>query len=157
MRIGELARSVGVSTDTVRFYEREGLLPRPARRENGYREYTQTDVEHLRLLIDLRSLEVPPQQAAHVATMCHAGHCADTTRELPALVAQQLDNRLTDLGSPPHEAARRDAHGVGRRLLRRGLRRAHRGRGPLRLLRAGAGVAMGGPRGASLLIAASEV
>lgn len=35
MRIGELARELGVSTDTLRFYEREGWLPHPARAENG--------------------------------------------------------------------------------------------------------------------------
>ena len=39
MRIGELARQVGVSTDTVRFYERSGWLPRAARRDNAYRDY----------------------------------------------------------------------------------------------------------------------
>ena len=43
-----------MSTDTVRFYERSGWLPRPARRDNDYREYGDPDVEHLRLLIDLR-------------------------------------------------------------------------------------------------------
>lgn len=41
MRIGQLARSVGVDTQTVRFYEREGLLPPPDRQENGYRVYTE--------------------------------------------------------------------------------------------------------------------
>ena len=51
MRIGELARQVGVSTDTVRFYERSGWLPRAARRDNDYRDYGEPDVEHLRLLL----------------------------------------------------------------------------------------------------------
>jgi DNA-binding transcriptional MerR regulator len=111
MRIGELARRTGVSADTVRFYEREGLLPRPGRRENGYREYGDADAEHLRLLVDLRSLEIPLEKAAEVATMCHAGHCADTSRELPSVIARQreviaqriarletLDRRLKYLG-----------------------------------------------------------
>lgn len=39
--IGELAKAVGVKSDTVRFYERSGLLPRPARTEAGYRTYDQ--------------------------------------------------------------------------------------------------------------------
>ena len=38
MQIGELARRVGTSTDTVRFYEKSGWLPRAARRGNAYRE-----------------------------------------------------------------------------------------------------------------------
>ena len=59
MQIGELARRVGVSTDTVRFYERSGWLPRASRRENAYRDYRESDAEHLRLLIDLRRLDIP--------------------------------------------------------------------------------------------------
>ena len=89
MRIGELAREAGVSTDTVRFYERSGWLPRASRRANDYREYDTADVEHLRLLIDLRRLERPLGDAAQVASWCHSGHCGDTRRELPALLARQ--------------------------------------------------------------------
>lgn len=110
MRIGELADRVGVTADTVRFYEREGWLPRPPRRENGYREYHGADVEHLRLLIDLRRLELPLDDAAQIATWCHAGHCASTTEVLPDLLEgrrfeiserierlRELDLRLADL------------------------------------------------------------
>ena len=89
MRIGELAQRVGVSTDTVRFYERSGWLPRPARRDNDYRDYGDADAEHLRLLIDLRRLDLPLDDAARIASWCHAGHCVDTTNELPGLIAER--------------------------------------------------------------------
>jgi DNA-binding transcriptional MerR regulator len=89
MKIGELAREVGVSTDTVRFYERSGWLPRAARADNAYREYSQPDVEHLRLLIDLRRLDVPLEDAARIAGWCHSGHCADSTTELPRLIGER--------------------------------------------------------------------
>jgi DNA-binding transcriptional MerR regulator len=92
MRIGELAQRVGVSTDTVRFYERSGWLPRPTRQPNSYREYAEADVEHLRLLIDLRRLEIPLDDAARIASWCHAGHCGDTTAELPGLIARRRDD-----------------------------------------------------------------
>ncbi|TNM61935.1 heavy metal-responsive transcriptional regulator [Streptomyces sp. NP160] len=39
MRIGEVAAAAGVPTQTIRFYERRGLLPQPQRGANGYREY----------------------------------------------------------------------------------------------------------------------
>ena len=39
MRSGELARRAGVNTETLRYYERRGLLPDPDRRPSGYREY----------------------------------------------------------------------------------------------------------------------
>ncbi len=89
MRIGQLARRVGVSTDTVRFYERSGWLPRAARQDNAYREYDEPDVEHLRLLVDLRRLDIPLEDAARIASWCHSGHCADTTGELPRLIAER--------------------------------------------------------------------
>jgi DNA-binding transcriptional MerR regulator len=89
MRIGELAREVGVSTDTVRFYERSGRLPRATRRDNDYREYGTADVEHLRLLLDLRRLDVPLEDAARIAGWCHSGHCADSTAALPRLIEQR--------------------------------------------------------------------
>jgi DNA-binding transcriptional MerR regulator len=89
MRIGELAQEVGVSTDTVRFYERSGWLPRASRRDNAYREYGDADVEHLRLLIDLRRLDVPLEDAATIAGWCHSGHCADSTAELPRIIEER--------------------------------------------------------------------
>lgn len=89
MRIGELAQRVGVSTDTVRFYERSGWLPRASRRDNDYRDYGEPDVEHLRLLIDLRRLDVPLGDAGRIANWCHSGHCADTTAELPRLIGER--------------------------------------------------------------------
>jgi DNA-binding transcriptional MerR regulator len=110
MRIGELARRTGVPADTLRFYERAGVLPRSARSENGYREYDDADAEHVRLLVDLRSLEIPLADAAEVARFCHSGHCADTAHELPSVIDRQrlviaeriqrlreLDARLSDL------------------------------------------------------------
>jgi DNA-binding transcriptional MerR regulator len=89
MQIGELARRVGTTTDTVRFYEKSGWLPRAARRGNAYREYGEDEVEHLRLLIELRRLGLPLADAATIAGWCHAGHCADTTTALPALLREQ--------------------------------------------------------------------
>jgi MerR family copper efflux transcriptional regulator len=50
MNIGQLARLAGVPIDTVRYYERNGLLPTPARRTSGYRNYQASDVERLRFV-----------------------------------------------------------------------------------------------------------
>lgn len=48
--IGALARSAGVGADTVRYYEREGLLPKPARTASGYRTYAPDAASRLRFI-----------------------------------------------------------------------------------------------------------
>ena len=50
MRIGALARSAGVNVQTVRYYERRGLLPDPRRRGAGYREYSGDTLQRLRFI-----------------------------------------------------------------------------------------------------------
>jgi MerR family copper efflux transcriptional regulator len=50
MTIGRLARAAGVNIDTIRYYERNGLLPAPLRRASGYREYAPSDVERLHFI-----------------------------------------------------------------------------------------------------------
>jgi len=53
---GELASAVGVSTDTLRHYERKGVLPRPRRAANGYRQYPEIALE--RVLMVRRALAI---------------------------------------------------------------------------------------------------
>ncbi|HEY9478555.1 MAG TPA: heavy metal-responsive transcriptional regulator [Gemmatimonadaceae bacterium] len=50
LTIGELAGAVGVNVQTVRYYERRGLLPKPKRRASGYREYLTSDVARLEFI-----------------------------------------------------------------------------------------------------------
>ena len=77
MRIGELAQACEVSRDTLRFYERERLLPRPSRTSSGYRVYRPEDaarvrfvrraqamglaLDDIRELLELKSLKTPDQ------------------------------------------------------------------------------------------------
>lgn len=110
MRIGELAHELGVTADTLRFYERSGFLPRPRRTESGYRDYGATDTERIRLMLDLRRLDIAPADAARIAGWCQSGHCTDSSSALPAVLAarraaireriaslRDLDRRLADL------------------------------------------------------------
>jgi DNA-binding transcriptional MerR regulator len=76
-----------VSADTLRFYERSGILTRPPRGENGYREYGPAELDRVRLLLDLRRLDLPLDEAARLAGWCQAGHCTETTTELPQVIA----------------------------------------------------------------------
>jgi DNA-binding transcriptional MerR regulator len=59
MRIGELARQAGVDVQTVRYYEREGLLEAPARTGSGYRAYGPEQLERLNFVRHCRALDMP--------------------------------------------------------------------------------------------------
>jgi DNA-binding transcriptional MerR regulator len=50
MRTGELARNAGVNLQTIRFYERQGLLPEPDRTTSGYRTYQQRDLDRVKFI-----------------------------------------------------------------------------------------------------------
>jgi MerR family transcriptional regulator, copper efflux regulator len=56
MKIGQVADLAAVSIDTVRFYERRGVLPVPERTASGYRTYTAATVERIRLARRLQQL-----------------------------------------------------------------------------------------------------
>lgn len=56
MNISQLAKTIGVSTDTVRYYEKQGLLQAPTRQDNGYRSYTATHLETLKFVRGAQSL-----------------------------------------------------------------------------------------------------
>lgn len=58
MKIQELSQASGVPTKTIRFYEESGVLPSPARKPNGYRDYDQSDIERLRLVAGARRLDL---------------------------------------------------------------------------------------------------
>lgn len=56
MQIGELAKRAGVNIQTVRFYERRGLLPNPQRKESGYRMYGEEDLRRMRFIRQAKAL-----------------------------------------------------------------------------------------------------
>ena len=59
MRIGELAHQAGVDVQTVRYYEKEGLLAAPSRTSSGYRAYGPEHLERLNFVRHCRSLDMP--------------------------------------------------------------------------------------------------
>ncbi len=58
MQIQELVQRTGVSATTIRYYESIHLLPKPKRRTNQYRNYTDADVERVKLVAGARSLDL---------------------------------------------------------------------------------------------------
>ncbi|NEX59912.1 Cd(II)/Pb(II)-responsive transcriptional regulator [Noviherbaspirillum galbum] len=58
MRIGELAKRAGTDVETVRYYERSGLIKEPARNTAGYRAYREDQLERLQFIRHCRSLQM---------------------------------------------------------------------------------------------------
>lgn len=100
MRIGTLARQLGTTPHAIRFYERRGALSGPSRRDNGYREYTDVDAERLRLLLGLRQLDLPLDQASQLASMCAEGRCDEVSADLRVALSEKradLRRRINQL------------------------------------------------------------
>ena len=98
MRIGEVANRSGVSVDTVRFYERLGVLPAAEREPSGYRDYAPETIERIQLTRELQSIgftldEVIDALAAHDA----GGATCESERWRLDVVLDRVDAKLAEL------------------------------------------------------------
>jgi DNA-binding transcriptional MerR regulator len=98
MRVGEIARQAGVSVDTVRFYERVGVLPAPERTESGYRDYVPDTVERIRLTRELQAIGFTLADAVDALAAHDTGDatCESERWRLDAALAR-VDAKLTEL------------------------------------------------------------
>lgn len=78
MQIGKLAKQAGVTVQTVRFYERRGLLPSPKRRESGFRLYGEDDVRRLRFIRQAKALGFSLDEIKEFLQMRKRGLCPCT-------------------------------------------------------------------------------
>ncbi len=90
LTIGTVAHRTGVSTQAIRYYERIGLLPRPARQPNGYRYYCEIDVKRVLVLARVRSFGTPLAAAKSLVDVVPQARCADIQHELLDLAHHRL-------------------------------------------------------------------
>lgn len=137
MKIGELAKATGTQAETIRYYETEGLLPKPGRTESNYRVYTAAHVARLAFIRHCRTLDMtlgeiqtllrfkdaPEQNCEQVNELLdeHIEHVAERIKML-----RQLQTELKALRNQC--GAARDAAGCG---ILNGLDQASR-KGPAR-------------------------
>lgn len=100
MKIGELAVQAGISTDTLRFYEKQGLLPSPRRAPNGYRSYGQEHLERVQFVRSAQALGFSLAQVAQILPELAAGRFgrAEIEQQLQAKIAQ-IDTQMEALGA----------------------------------------------------------
>lgn len=100
MRIGELARATGVSVDTIRYYEKLGLLPPARRSASGYREYSSGAGNRIRVIRNAVELGFPLIEIAKVLRVRDAGGApCRQVRDYAHELVKQLDQRIEDLGT----------------------------------------------------------
>ncbi|VVE21018.1 Cd(II)/Pb(II)-responsive transcriptional regulator [Pandoraea anhela] len=98
MKIGELAKAARCTTETVRFYENQGLLPLPERNESNYRRYTRAHLERLRFIRNCRSLDMTHDEIrALLEAVDGTGRACGAIGELLLEHIEHVEVRLTEL------------------------------------------------------------
>lgn len=98
LTIGKIARSAGLAIETVRYYEREGLLEKPARTAAGYRNYRPDVVERLRFIRQAKELGFSLAEIKELLSlrMRPDTTCADIRKRARAKIAA-VDRKIEDL------------------------------------------------------------
>lgn len=98
LRSGELAKLAGVSTDTLRHYERKGVLAHPRRSRNGYREYTAEALDRVLLVRRALSVGFTLDELAHILRERDGGRapCREV-REMAAAKLAEVEERLKEM------------------------------------------------------------
>ncbi len=98
MRIGELAKATGTKAETIRYYEREGILPAADRTDNNYRDYSDEHLAALTFVRRARKLGFNMAQVRELLAL--SDHDEKPCEDVDQLVQQQLqevERKIADL------------------------------------------------------------
>ncbi len=116
LTIGRLAKEAGVNLETIRYYERRGLMPEPIRTASGYRIYSENDIERIRFIkkaqelgftlkeiSELLSLRVTPNVTCAEVKKRAREKIAEIDKKIQSLqemrkILVMLENRCTGIG-----------------------------------------------------------
>jgi DNA-binding transcriptional MerR regulator len=104
MQIGIVAKKVGLSVDAIRFYERNALLPHPARTLGGFRQYAESDLETLAFIRRAQSLGFTLSEVRGLLDLrgSRLQPCAPVRRRLQAKL-DDVRRKLESLHKLEHE------------------------------------------------------
>ena len=104
MQIGAVAKKIGVSVDAIRFYERNALLPQPARTQGGFRQYDEGDLETLAFIRRVQGLGFKLKEIRGLLNLrgTRLQPCAPVRRRLEEKLAD-VQRKLADLQKLEHE------------------------------------------------------
>lgn len=96
LTIGQLAKVCGVGVETIRFYQRKGLLPKPARPYGGIRRYSLKTASRLRFIQAAKRLGFRLEEIGQLLKLEDGTHCTEA-RELAQHKLEDVRARLADL------------------------------------------------------------
>ncbi len=96
LKIGALAKAAGIPIDTVRYYEKTGLLPAPRRTESGYRAYDPETVQRLHFIRNSKKMGFTLQEIAQLLELSQAGARSEVRRTAREKV-RVIDQRIAEL------------------------------------------------------------
>ena len=99
MKIGQLANALGCTVETIRFYEKQGLLPAPHRTNGNFRKYDEEHVQRLSFICNCRSLDLSLNEIKTLLSL--ENHNEQRTEEINRL----LDRHIKDVAKRIHELA----------------------------------------------------
>ncbi len=100
MKIGEISKATGIPVETIRYYEKIGLVPEPEREASGYRHYRQSHLDRLLFIRRCRNLDMAQDEIRELIRL--ADHPDADCSEVDALLARHLNHvreRLRELAS----------------------------------------------------------
>jgi len=98
--IGEAARQLEISVDTLRYYEKIGLLPKVNRAESGIRQYSDRDISRLKFIKRAQQMNFTLAEIGDLLKMREAPqHARDEVRQLTVEKLKEVEIRLSELGT----------------------------------------------------------
>ncbi|AEB84537.1 MULTISPECIES: Hg(II)-responsive transcriptional regulator [Comamonadaceae] len=98
LTIGGLADEAGVNVETIRYYQRRGLMPEPDKPAHGYRRYDATTVKRVRFIKRAQALGFTLEEIGGLLELDEAHACAET-RELASHKLEAIETKLADLAA----------------------------------------------------------
>jgi MerR family mercuric resistance operon transcriptional regulator len=98
LTIGKLAEQAGVNVETIRYYQRRGLLDEPKKPLSGYRRYPSDTAKRVRFIKRAQGLGFTLEEVTGLLRLDAAGACAET-RELANHKLALIDEKLAELGA----------------------------------------------------------
>ena len=103
MKIGTLAERAGLSTKTIRYYEKVGLIDPPPRTEGGYRAYRDEDIDILRFVARARGFGVSVKECKALLTLySDRSRASSDVKALALAHIEEVDRKIKELQSIRH-------------------------------------------------------